>query len=822
MNKPSFPVFYDKSGKRLRRLGLISCGLLCLLGGVAAWMIPQALAPTWTAKSDDGFARRYLAAGDPHQIPIVGDPGNGVMTRMVAVERGHPDTGSPPGPVGPPPVDPGYWGWWENWAEPDPPAMPRMKLVDAVTGEYLRDADEFEPEHIGDSPYAIDYFGRPADHTLMLTFDDGPDPTWTPAILDILAREQVPATFFVIGRNVVENPEVFRRIIREGHMAGNHTTSHLDFDAQTDFRNQEELIATDRIMRAEADYATPLFRIPRGDPDHNGVAQLQSQQLGYLQVDMDLDTRDWDYPPGEEIPVPKLDGRGHVILLHDGGGDRASTVSMVEKLIADAKRQGYRFTTLEPMLPQRYAPQKNIQPTVADRATSVVAHVTWVAPGKLLGFLFWFGTGSLLIMSAVYLLLALYNEWRQRRRRWGDIPDGDLPFISVVLAAYNEEKVIARTLAVLRDSDYPPSRYEVIAVNDGSTDHTLSLLRDCARGWPQLRVVDQKNSGKSSALNNGINQASWRSTVIVTMDADTLFRPATIRMLARHFVTHRKIGAVAGHVKVGNRCNILTAWQSLEYISGICVTRMAEQTMNAIGIVPGACSAWRRDALAKIGGFCDDTMAEDADATLALQKLGYTVVNENAAICDTEAPETIRALAKQRKRWTFGNIQALWKHRGMLFRIRYGMLGMLTLPYAALSLVFPIVFLPVTVVVAGLSLATGNWQGIAAFAAFVTVVHMLIAATGVAIARERAWHLLIVPVYRLIYEPLRAYLLYASVYRAIKGTVVAWDKLERRNSVVAAAIPLERRRREEETNGRCVGRTDDGDRVREPARLLSA
>lgn len=774
-----FPVFYDQSGKRLHRFVIVTIAALGVLVGLSAYLAPAAIAPTRVGSPDDHFARRYLAAGDPSKIPAVGNTQDGVMTRMVSVVREHRGTGAAPGPAAP--FDAGYWGWWEQGT-----ATPRLKLLDAVTGEYLRDADEFEREGIGDSPYAIEHFGRPADKTLMLTFDDGPDPIWTPQVLDVLAREHVPATFFVIGANVARYPEIFRRMIREGHMVGNHTMSHLDFDEQSDFRNQEELVATDRIMRAEGRYSSPVFRIPRGDPDHNGLAQLQSQSLGFLQVDMDVDTDDWRHPPGEDVPVPPLDGRGHVVLLHDAGGDRSATVVMLEKLIRQARAQGYTFTTLAPMLPQRYLPQKDIQPVLGDRVTAFVAYALWVAPGRLLGALFWFGSGSLVIMSGLYLLLALLTQWRQRHRCWPELDDDALPYVSVVLAAYNEANVIARTLAVLRDSDYPASRYEVVAVNDGSTDDTAEILDVYALEWSRLTVVHQENSGKSSALNNGINHTMARSTVIVTMDADTLFRRATIRNLARHFVGHHNVGAVAGHVKVGNRRNIITAWQSLEYISGICVTRMAEMSMGAISIAPGACSAWRRAALERIGGFCDDTLAEDADATLALQKLGYAVVNENEAICDTEAPETIRALAKQRKRWTFGNIQALWKHRGMLLRPKYGMLGMVTLPYAAVSLIFPIVFLPLTLVVAGLSLAEGNWRSIALFAAFVAVVHGIIATTGVLIAREKAWHLAVVPVYRLIYEPLRFYLLYASTWRVIKGTVVAWDKLERRNTVVAA------------------------------------
>jgi cellulose synthase/poly-beta-1,6-N-acetylglucosamine synthase-like glycosyltransferase/peptidoglycan/xylan/chitin deacetylase (PgdA/CDA1 family) len=755
----SWPVFYDKSGKRFHRFVAIVVVLVVVVATLSIWMVPVALAPPWTAPAnqDSGYPRRFLSTGDNHNVPMVGDLDGGVLNRVVRVV----------------PHDDG------------------LDLVDPFTNVVYRTATDEEQEVIGSAPYAIDHFGRPADHQLMLTFDDGPDVTFTPEVLDILSREKVPATFFVIGENVAANPDVFQRIIREGHMAGNHTLTHpSSFDEHTDVVNREELIGADRIMRATARYASPLFRIPKGDPDHNALALLQAQQLGFLHVDSDIDTEDWRLGPGAELPVPQLDGHGHVVLMHDGGADRSATVRMLEKLIAQAKQQGYSFSTVAPLVSARYLPAKNIQPSLADRSTLLTSQALWVVPRLLLGFLFWLGIGSLTVMSVVYLVLASISQYRQRRTPWPFYPDDRLPFVSVVLAAYNEEDVIAKTLSELRLTDYPESKFEVVAVNDGSTDRTLSILEDYAREWPQLRVVSQENSGKPAALNNGIEHARADSTIIITLDADTLFRKSAIRMLVRHFVKNtngRRIGAVAGHVKVGNRRNIITAWQSLEYISGICVTRMAEGMMNSIWIVPGACSAWRREALKRIGGFRDDTMAEDTDATLTLQRLGYDIRQENAAIADTEAPETMRALAKQRKRWTYGNIQALCKHRGMLLRPKYGLLGMVSMPYALLSLVVPLIFLPLALIAAVMNLAVGNWRSIALFAAFVVIMHMIVSITAIIIARERVWHLLVVPIYRLIYEPLRAYLLYVSAYRLIRGTIVPWEKLQRTNSTVAVA-----------------------------------
>lgn len=752
------PVFYDGSGKRWHHVIETACVITLVITAILFWVVPKAVDPLWKASFSQGrgFPRQFLSNIKDNDIPVIGEVGDnfeGVLSRIVRID-----------------VHDGI-----------------TNLTDPFTGEVYRQATDDEKETIGNKPYAVEHFGKVPDRQLILTFDDGPDSAYTPEILDILGREHVPATFFVIGANIIKNIDILQRAIREGHIIANHTLFHINFDQHGDIRNREELIGNDRIIRAAADYSTRVFRMPYGDPDHNALAVLQAQQLGYIHVDADLDTRDWSYSPGVEIPVPPLDGRGHVVLLHDGGGDREATVHLVEKLIKEAKQQGYTFSTVAPLLPEKYTPKKEINPTIADHATLYAFQAVWVIPGRVLGWLFWIGVGSLSTISLMYLFLALINHRRQRKYQSEHILDTKLPHASVVLAAYNEGKVIERTLDALRASDYPQSKLEVIVVNDGSKDNTGAVLEEYAKKWPQLNAIHQDNRGKSAAINNGIAQAKQESGIIVTLDGDTLFEPQTIRLLVRHFMRsyHRKqVGAVAGHIKVGNRRNILTAWQSLEYISGICVNRLAEGAINAIAIVPGACSAWSRRALEEIGGLSEDTLAEDADATLQMHRLGYKVLQENTAVAYTEAPESIRTLAKQRLRWTYGNIQVLWKHRSMLLRPKYGLLGMVSLPYALLSLVIPLVFLPPTVVIAAMSLASGNWVSVALFAAFVMALHLVTSTVAIIVARERAWHLLIVPVYRLIYEPLRAYLLYASLIRILKGKAMGWNKLERLNSAV--------------------------------------
>lgn len=754
---PSVPVFYDPRGRRERWV-VASIVLAVLAAGLLALVVtPRVMAPIWPASRNASvsYPERLLASGDERNIPLLSEDGGYVFQRMALVER----------------------------------SGDRVLLKDPFSTATFREATKDEVELIGDSPYVLESYGRPEPRQLLLTFDDGPDPEFTAAILDLLSREGVPATFFPIGSNIDQYPELVDRAVREGHMVGNHTMTHIDFYANDAARNRFELIGSDRILRAVTGYQTRLFRIPEGDPYNKPRAVLQAQQLGYLHVDFDLDTLDWSYDPGEPIPTPELDGEGHVVLLHDGGGDRAQTIAMLERLIHDAKAQGYEFTTLAPLLDADSMPKKKILPDTADYATLVAASSVLVVPKSVGTWLFWTGIISLTAMSLLYVVLALMERSRQKKA-WSTMPPlRDLPTVSVVLPVFNEERVITKTLDALRASDYP--KLEVIAVDDGSTDGTLALMRDYALRWHGLRVLTQENGGKSRASNNGIAHA--RGDVVVTLDGDTLFEPHTIRMLARHFVDTgrgKPVGAVAGLVKVGNRCNLLTAWQSLEYISGICVTRMAEGFVGAISIAPGACAAWRRDVLLRIGGYSHDTQAEDADLTLSVQALGYAVVQDNDAVAWTEAPTRLHALAKQRLRWTYGNIQALYKHRSMLFRPRYGALGMVTLPYALMSVLVPLVFLPFVVVVAVTSILGGNWESVALFAGAVALIHLVISAVAIGLVHERAWHLLLVPVYRLIYEPLRAYVLYGSLVRIVRGQIVGWYRPER-TGTVAAPPPLQ-------------------------------
>ncbi|MET1086803.1 MAG: polysaccharide deacetylase family protein, partial [Arthrobacter sp.] len=364
----------------------------------AIWILPAATAPVRPGNLNQApdYPRKLLALQDLENIPKIGYQERASLYHRIALVE-HVDG--------------------------------KTLLKDPFSDTVWREAMPEELPLIGSSAYVMEAYGHAKGHTLMLTFDDGPDPRFTPEILDLLSQEKVPATFFPVGDNIVKYPEIFRRIVREGHMVGNHTMSHIDFWAHDDAFNRQQIIGADRVMRAADNYATRLFRIPTGNPENNTLALLQAQQLGYLHFNMDIDTRDWEYAPGVPIQVPNLDGEGHVVLIHDGGGDRTATINMLKELIPRARAQGYTFTTIQPMLPTEFVPQHSIQTTVEDNVTLAAMTTYLVTPNVLLNWLFWFGIGSLTILTFLFVVLALINNSRQKKRLWDAVEDKDWPFV---------------------------------------------------------------------------------------------------------------------------------------------------------------------------------------------------------------------------------------------------------------------------------------------------------------------------------------------------------------------------------------------------------
>jgi len=321
---------------------------------------------------------------------------------------------------------------------------------------------------------------------------------------------------------------------------------------------------------------------------------------------------------------------------------------------------------------------------------------------------------------------------------------------------------------------------EIVVVDDGSTDRTLDVLQQAYGDRRKVRILTQPNGGKSAALNNGI--AHSRNEILIAVDADTLFRAGTIAKLARHFKDAR-VGAVSGNARVGNNTKWITRFQSIEYIYGFNLDRRALDYLNAITVVPGAVGAWRKSLILEAGGFGHDTLAEDADLTLAIRREGYVIRYEQDAIAYTEAPEDGKSLAKQRFRWAFGTLQAAWKHRDALFVPRYGTLGFVALPSIWIFQVLLSSLSPFAELSMILALFAGNWKIVLAYYFVFFGVELVTGFIAYALEGVAAWDLFWLLFQRIYYRQLMLYILMRTLLFAVRGRLVGWGKLERKASV---------------------------------------
>jgi cellulose synthase/poly-beta-1,6-N-acetylglucosamine synthase-like glycosyltransferase len=348
----------------------------------------------------------------------------------------------------------------------------------------------------------------------------------------------------------------------------------------------------------------------------------------------------------------------------------------------------------------------------------------------------------------------------------------------VVVAAYNEENVIAKTIRSILQSDYP--HLEVVVVDDGSKDKTATVVKETFGHDPRVRLIRQPNGGKSSAICRGFKEA--KGEFVVALDADTMIDKDAIAMLVRHFQDDR-VAAVSGNVKVGNVHNLLTTWQHIEYVTGFNLERRAYAALNCVTVVPGAIGAWRKKAVLDAGLFKDDTLAEDTDMTLTLLRQGYRVEYEDRAIAYTESPEDLRSLLKQRYRWTYGTLQCLWKHRGALFRWKHGALGFVALPSMWL---FQYVFQPLSAIADVLFIMGlfGNEPAkiIGYYFAFLAV-DLFASWWAFHAENESPRPLLWLFLQRVVYRQYMTYVVCKSLFSALKGVAVGWNKLRRKGSV---------------------------------------
>jgi cellulose synthase/poly-beta-1,6-N-acetylglucosamine synthase-like glycosyltransferase/peptidoglycan/xylan/chitin deacetylase (PgdA/CDA1 family) len=625
------------------------------------------------------------------------------------------------------------------------------------------------------------------ERTVALTFDDGPDPLWTPQVLEVLAREHVPATFFVLGSRAVEDPELVRQVVDGGHEIGAHTWSHADMSEVPTWRANLELSLGQLGIAGTSGLSTSLYRPPYSSNvralDADELAAVgRAAEAGYLVVLTDKDTKDWRRPGADSIAAQggPTGTAGEIVLLHDGGGDRSETVAALPGLIESYRAAGYRFTTVSEGLglAQQATRPAAVVPVFQGDVLEVAVH----ASSWLVRVLAWaaiaFGVIALLRTMLVVCLAPRHVKVSARRvagEPW-------LPPVSVLVPAYNEAVGIERAVRSLAASDYPD--LEVVVIDDGSTDGTGDVVERL--GLPGVRLVRQANGGKASALRAGTSAASH--DVLVMLDGDTVFEADTIRLLVQP-LRDPSVGAVSGNTKVGNRRGLLGRWQHLEYVSGFNLDRRLQDLLGCITTVPGAAGAFRRQALEAAGGLSSETLAEDTDITMGVLRAGYRVVHEERARAWTEAPSSVNDLWRQRYRWSYGTMQSIWKHRSAVLDHNASgrRLGLIGIPYMVMFQVMLPLLAPAIDLLALYGLIAGDAGAVVTVWLAFAAVQLGVTAYALHLDGESMRPLWSMPLQQVFYRQLIYLVVIQSIASAVGGVRLPWHKLHRSGEVVVPA-----------------------------------
>ena len=652
--------------------------------------------------------------------------------------------------------------------------------------------------------YTITRRGGNDPKKIALTFDDGPDKNYTPKILSILKEHNVPATFFVIGLNANLHPDIVRQEFFQGNEVGNHTYTHPNIEKISDQQFKMEMNATERLLEGETGHASLLFRPPYAEdiepvsPDQIRPI-LVTSNLGFYTVAMHIDPQDWRSPGVDAIATDVINeaksGEGNIVLLHDAGGNRDQTIQALPKIIEGLQANGFQLVTVSDLMG---LPERGLMPMVSQSEifNSKINHIMGVVIYGVSSFIYWMFLLGIILGSLRFIfmgILALIQWCYSGKAAYKKYKNKYQPLVCIVIPAFNEEKVICQTINSILASTYP--NFKIIVVDDGSEDKTYAKLKEFFGNNPKVVILSKKNGGKAEALNFGI--ANAEGEIIITLDADTLFRMDTVEKLIRIFVDQR-VGAVAGNAKVGNRINLLTRWQALEYITSQNCDRRAFEILNCITVVPGSIGAWRREAIMKAGGFSGETLAEDADLTFAILREGYRIAYEDEAIAFTEAPDNTKDFLKQRFRWMYGTFQTAWKHRDALFRGKNRSLGIIALPNILIFQIFFPLISPLMDLMLIISLGWALWQDhthldysaldtfhkILKYYLFFLYIDFLTALIPFFMERKEQWSLLLwMPFQRFYYRQLMYYVAIKSIFTAIKGRIASWGKIERKATV---------------------------------------
>jgi poly-beta-1,6 N-acetyl-D-glucosamine synthase len=637
------------------------------------------------------------------------------------------------------------------------------------------------------SVFVVKKYGN-AEKKIVLSFDDGPDPVFTPQILDILSKEHVPAAFFVVGINAEQNIPIVKRIYREGHEVGSHSFTHPNMAEISRRRAVLELSLTRLLIECILGHSTVMFRPPfNADSEPETMQELipvaLSKEYNYLTIGENIDPNDWE--PGITADsiynrIVRNYDKGNIILLHDAGGEnREATVQALPRIIKFYKSHGYEFTTVAKLVNKK---RDEMMPVIPRSNTYYLVQLNYY----IAEFGFWGSRilSSLFIVCIILSILriifvaflATKEYFKEKKQKL--LPMDGSPLVSIIVPAHNEEVNAVSSVKNLLKSSYPD--FNIIFVDDGSKDNTYEKVAEAFKNDTRVKVFSKPNGGKASALNYGI--AHTEAEYLLCIDADTHLKPDAITQLIRHF-SDSKVGAVAGNVKVGNEVNLLTKWQSIEYITSQNFDRRAFSYINAITVVPGAIGAFRKSIIQEVGGFTTDTLAEDCDLTVRILRAGYIIKNEHSAIAMTEAPETVKMFLKQRFRWSFGVMQTFWKNRDVLFNVKYKALGWAALPNILIFQILIPLVTPFADILMIIGLFIGNASLILEYYALFMLVDAMVAMIAFFFEKASLWKLLWLIPQRLVYRWLMLYVLFKSMRRAIKGELQHWGVLKRTGNV---------------------------------------
>jgi len=735
--------------------------------------------------------------------------------------------------------DNSLWNIWDRPSNPDSlqalgAVAPGHDVDTEGEGDILRvtglpqpgkrtvevDSDEPDPrkklivdEHMDVYPrtYTIEQYGY-HPNLLALTFDDGPDPKWTPKILDILKQKHVKGTFFMIGAEGADNVGLMERVVREGNEIGSHTYTHPDISEISPRQLDLEIKLTERLFESKLGVQALYFRPPYDndeEPDTDDEAEpvWRIQQDGLTIIGSKIDTDDWNENPPKspqeivqsvlaqlQTMKTKPQFRGSIVLLHDGGGDRSHTVAALGPLIDALRAHGYTLVPVSALMGKTIA---QVMPplTFWQRVRTLPDSIAFSALdiiGNFIVMVFFVGD---VLMSARLLIVGVFAIIDRLRRPRHPAAPGFAPRVAVLIPAYNEETVIVRTIRSVLNSDYKNLR--VIVVDDGSLDRTAEVAAaayapEIAAG--HVQVLIKRNEGKAAALNYALDRID--EEIFVGIDADTVIAADAISKLIPHF-EDPQIGAIAGNAKVGNRVNLWTRWQALEYVTSQNFERRALDLFHVITVVPGAIGAWRTAPVKAAGGYPLNTVAEDADLTMSLLEQGWKVDYEDRALAFTEAPINARGLMRQRFRWSFGTLQAVWKHRAAFARNKA--MGLFALPNI---LIFQM-FLPLVSPFIDIMFAAGivnyivdrhyhpeaasaaSFEKLVVYFLGFLVIDFITSSAAFSLERRHpankgdGWLLFHIWLQRFAYRQLFSLVLFKTLKRAIDGKPFNWDKLAR-------------------------------------------